>query len=412
VWPGWAKSAFIGYDKLLTNPNGRFVQASVSKVCEGSNAQHEVEFSRVGADGTALAEERASFDFVVLATGSAQRGPTKPDVADSKSGVAAFEAIAAAVKDAGRITIAGGGAVGVELAFEIVKAYPKKEVTIVHSGDRLFSSRANNYFHPSLEEFAGEVKTRLEAEGVRLILGHRVEAEGGTQVVPGVLKGAASGAPLQLRLEDGSASAGKEGASASTDLLLNARGAVPMVGPATASDWAGLKEAASGSRGGIAITKEGFVARQTAGGAADAGVVPLSCRLFALGDCALLDGMTRTAYQAKEAAPMLIANIKAVATALAGEEPGSAARTSLAVPSGVRLQDLKVLEPHAMIPIGNKDGMGLFPGGSRPPAFLISFIKAKDLMTAWTAGDLKATSPALPAAPTGSYAVAEAGHAA
>ena len=39
-----------------------------------------------------------------------------------------------AIKDAHRITVIGGGPVGIELVGEIKAAYPTKEITLIHNG--------------------------------------------------------------------------------------------------------------------------------------------------------------------------------------------------------------------------------------------------------------------------------------
>jgi len=45
-----------------------------------------------------------------------------------------YENTAEKIRQANQIMIIGGGPTGVELAAEVVIAYPKKKVTIVHSG--------------------------------------------------------------------------------------------------------------------------------------------------------------------------------------------------------------------------------------------------------------------------------------
>ncbi|PIK47073.1 hypothetical protein BSL78_16065 [Apostichopus japonicus] len=66
-----------------------------------------------------------------------------------------------------RITIIGGGAVGVEMAAEIATEYPQKEVTVISSSDKIVTG-------PFKQGFRDGVTKQLKNLGVHLVLGERV----------------------------------------------------------------------------------------------------------------------------------------------------------------------------------------------------------------------------------------------
>jgi pyruvate/2-oxoglutarate dehydrogenase complex dihydrolipoamide dehydrogenase (E3) component len=113
-----------------------------------------------GADGSSrlLSARRA----VVLAAGTTAAVPPVPGLADAASWT--NRGATAAKEVPRRLLVLGGGAIGVELA-QAFRRLGSAEVTVVEGGDRLL---------PREEPFAGaEVAAALEAEGVRVVTGHR-----------------------------------------------------------------------------------------------------------------------------------------------------------------------------------------------------------------------------------------------
>ncbi|KAL3917898.1 MAG: hypothetical protein SGPRY_006222 [Prymnesium sp.] len=81
-------------------------------------------------DGTAF---ELSFDYLVLACGSTYQQPIKPIVSEPTLEMrkASWAASADRLVEASSVIIVGAGAVGVELAGEILTKFPQKKVTIV-----------------------------------------------------------------------------------------------------------------------------------------------------------------------------------------------------------------------------------------------------------------------------------------
>ncbi len=63
------------------------------------------------------------------------------------------------------IVIIGGGAVGIELAGEILDRYPKKSITIIQSGDKLLSNATDVG-----DKIKVSAKKALEDKGVKIVL--------------------------------------------------------------------------------------------------------------------------------------------------------------------------------------------------------------------------------------------------
>ena len=163
VDPSLLDQALIPYDRLLGR--GRVVRGEAVSV-DGAGVEM--------ADGS-----RIEGDYVVLATGSSNVAPFKSaagDIAGLREDNARWNS---ALGDARQVLIIGAGAVGTELAGEIAHAHPEKAVTLVASDPALF---------PGLPAKLGtSLRTKLEAMGVEIITGARVEnlperdaPEGGT----------------------------------------------------------------------------------------------------------------------------------------------------------------------------------------------------------------------------------------
>ncbi|KAJ6504426.1 FAD/NAD(P)-binding domain-containing protein [Mycena vulgaris] len=151
------ETALIPFDKIFSNPNGKFVQGTVESI--QANKTGGVVYL---ADGTQL-----PYDALVLAPGSTWEGPLDiPD--DSKAATEFIAAGRANFKKAQKIVLVGGGAVGIEFAGEIKDVWPKKEVTIVHGDDALVNSTYSSGFRKGLEK-------SLRARGVKVILADYID---------------------------------------------------------------------------------------------------------------------------------------------------------------------------------------------------------------------------------------------
>lgn len=151
VQPDLLEDIIFPYDALLQR--GQVVQARAVSVT-GEGVQLE-DGGFVGAD------------FIVVATGSDYAAPFKPagpSVADFR---ATQREVSAQLTDATSVVIVGAGAVGTELAGEIVAAHSGKKVTLLSSDAQLFP------MYPA--KMGQALKRKLEAAGVQVILGQRAE---------------------------------------------------------------------------------------------------------------------------------------------------------------------------------------------------------------------------------------------
>ncbi|KAL1867738.1 hypothetical protein VTK73DRAFT_4023 [Phialemonium thermophilum] len=122
---------------------------------------------------------------------------------DKPLSVAYFRAYQRRVRGARSVVIVGGGAVGVQMATDLKEIYPDKDVTLVHSRDRLMP-----LYHEKMDEI---LRARFQELGIRLITGARA-------VVPdGGFPADASG--LEVVLQDGRRIA--------ADLVIPATGQIP-----------------------------------------------------------------------------------------------------------------------------------------------------------------------------------------
>jgi len=151
VTPELLDQALIPYDKLLTR--GEVIQARVTGV---------------DGDGVTLEDgRRVDADYVVVATGSDNATPFRPN----GNGIGALRAENARVhgllKQAQTVAIVGAGAVGSELAGEIAHFMPEKDVTLISATPTLF---------PDMPKALGKgLLAKLQAANVTMKLGARVE---------------------------------------------------------------------------------------------------------------------------------------------------------------------------------------------------------------------------------------------
>jgi len=101
--------------------------------------------------------EKIEYTYLAIATGPSQTPPAK--VVSSEKAEACFEmrAFQENIKSARKITVIGGGAVGIKMASDIKSFYPEKEVTLVHSRNQLLP-----HFGPRLHDHVVEAFKKLE----------------------------------------------------------------------------------------------------------------------------------------------------------------------------------------------------------------------------------------------------------
>lgn len=151
VEPSFAEKIVIPYTEV--KDIGQFVQGAVVKLRD-----HEAELDN---------GQLIKFDFAAICSGSTYADTIgKGSVTDAKARIKGIQDAHALLKDAKSVLIAGGGAVGLELAGEIATEFPEKTVTLVHGGDR---------FLPNLKPNVGQdAANNLKQLGVKIVMQDKV----------------------------------------------------------------------------------------------------------------------------------------------------------------------------------------------------------------------------------------------
>lgn len=166
---GGARAAVLGqkFAHRVTIPNQNLVKTQDGKVIH-ANVSEVTASEVVLDDGSTL-----SFDYLVCATGAKNGGPVEPPLKFSVGGemLRWYERISQRIRDARRIVIIGGGAVGVELSGEIRYQYPDKDLSIIHSGDTLL----DKFNPPVLSRFYSYLIRQMEEMRIVLYLGQKAD---------------------------------------------------------------------------------------------------------------------------------------------------------------------------------------------------------------------------------------------
>ncbi|KAH6762629.1 oxidoreductase family protein [Perilla frutescens var. hirtella] len=154
VEPSFAERTVINHSEYL--PKTHIITSA---------ATHITESEVTTAQGRVV-----GFDYLVIATGH----PGPPEFTRSEK-LRQYQAEYDRIKAAKSVLVVGGGPSGVELAAEIIFAFPDKKVTLVHKGPRLL-------------EFVGEKAGKkalnwLTSKKVEVILGQSVNLDSGSNGV-------------------------------------------------------------------------------------------------------------------------------------------------------------------------------------------------------------------------------------
>nr|CAB3220680.1 apoptosis-inducing factor 2 [Phallusia mammillata] len=149
VEPGFAKKTFIFYEPTF---GANFLQGKVVDI-DTTNKQVSLEEGK----------EPINYTQLVLATGSSGPFPGKCRLdMSTQSLMKMYNDFTDEIKQAKNIVIVGGGAVGVEMAGEIIGDYPEgKKMTIVHNGDTLVSSLLEPEARTKIQEKLKERKIEV-----------------------------------------------------------------------------------------------------------------------------------------------------------------------------------------------------------------------------------------------------------
>ena len=173
VEPAFDQRALVPLTEAL--PKAQLIQGQLSGFEEGTGTVQL-------PNGEAM---QVTADVSVLATGSRYATElTRAQSGNRDSRMAQFKDTAAALQQAQRILIVGGGAIGVELAGEILQDMPGKDITLVESSAGLLPGTSR--------KVAATARDHLQKSGVTLRFNDRViEPAFGETPAGGVAKTAA-----------------------------------------------------------------------------------------------------------------------------------------------------------------------------------------------------------------------------
>ncbi|KAJ0422221.1 hypothetical protein BJY00DRAFT_280437 [Aspergillus carlsbadensis] len=164
ILPGHEHKAFIPYTNLFTSlsaetkTDNAVIQARVLSV-----HAHHITLDRPWPE---TSTPQIPFEYLVLATGTRLTAPAGMRDNEKMASVTYLQNHQNEIKNAKSILIAGGGAVGVQMATDLKEVYPEKEVTVVQSRDVLMPQ-----YHGALHNL---IKGRFDELGVKFITGSRI----------------------------------------------------------------------------------------------------------------------------------------------------------------------------------------------------------------------------------------------
>eukprot|EP00117_Sycon_ciliatum_P032135 scpid79401/ scgid24988/ Apoptosis-inducing factor 2 len=356
VLPGWSDMVLLdreGHSRELKQVRGKVT---------GFNKEEKT----VTVEGV---EEAVKYDYLVLATGSQCAFPAKVPVDVLAKGkeeiVRAYDECRERLCAAKRISIVGGGAVGVELAAEIAVEHPDKEVTLIHSYDSLLADDMPMKMRRGVQQ-------KLDALGVRLVLGQKVDLSSVVESLSDhALNSVSIPGPVTLSTD--------KNEQIEADLVFPCIGVFPNKG------------AYSGSLSAEQIDEKGYVKVD------EFLQVQGEENIFAIGDCNNRP-VPKMALHCTDQAVYLISMMKAL---LNGKPK--------------KVYQCSHTKPTMVVPIGRIDGIGMYHG-SALPTFVCKKMKAHDLLTGKLCGDFGVrpapTYPKLPAVPARANKSAQAAPAA
>ena len=116
-----------------------------------------------------LKNKKIPFDYLVIASGSRYSYPFEKHEPILINRANQLRNHCNGLCDSQKILIIGGGFTGVELAADIIDKYPEKEITIVHSMDRLLERQP--------EKVSNYAKKFFEKKGVKIIFNELVKGD-------------------------------------------------------------------------------------------------------------------------------------------------------------------------------------------------------------------------------------------
>ena len=305
--------------------------------------------------------DECEFDYLVLALGSTNSFPgTSIETGEGlhREGTRrVFDEIRQQVRKSGKIVVVGGGAVGCELAGEILtlnQDLPKEE-----RKDVVLVSRSEKLGHSELpDNVSSQIREKLEDMGCTVLVGYEVQglpqhAEGAIECSKVTVSKVSSG---------GAAAAAGTAEDIDADLVLVCTGMRPNTDVLLKGD--AELQASLDERAYIRTNLKGQVLKNYER-ARDTGSEEHYPNIFAVGDCAMTEQKEwKMAYVGGERAKHIAQNI--ISLEYKGKE---------------KMTDLPVHPSVMLIPFGTERGVAALPMGFTTGDFMVRNIKGKLLMT-------------------------------
>lgn len=114
-------------------------------------------------DAQALPASGEKIDYICLAIATGSTQPLRANVAyDNRSeGCRELQGAQQIFETSQRIAVVGGGAVGIQLVSDIKDFFPAKEVTLVHSRDKLLNRFGSRLQYCVLTAWCAELEVRV-----------------------------------------------------------------------------------------------------------------------------------------------------------------------------------------------------------------------------------------------------------
>ncbi|KAG7341680.1 NADH dehydrogenase [Nitzschia inconspicua] len=150
--------------------NFQRIQGRVTSLVDSNNNNKILTYTPTSQHATSQTAQNIKYDYVILATGATYTAPISPTPQELtlENRLKGWQAAHQCLVKAKTVIVLGGGAVGVELAAEIVDHYPDKQVTLLDGQWSLV---------PIFPEYVGDYALRwLEQRGVQVKLGQSLQS--------------------------------------------------------------------------------------------------------------------------------------------------------------------------------------------------------------------------------------------
>lgn len=335
VDPSFQAKTTIPYDKLMVH--GNFLHGEVAEMTPTEVRVHGL-------------PQALTFDHLVIATGNAYAFPTSQSPPTKEQMHSALQDSHTSAKEAKRILVVGGGALGCELAGELATAFPSKQITLVQSGESLLSTEGS----PKLAAAVQEALTKLK---VKLLLGQRVDVA--------ELKSQSQGGPVQFATTPDATYTTTKGEEIKADLVFLCLG-----GRVNSQSYATGFESSVDERGHLLVKPGTFEVGEYN-------------NVFAIGDCSTAETVGRGYFAVQQG--------DTLAKQMITREKARLAKIKAPKVSPYKATETKP----TIITLGPNNGLGQLPNGWMMPGF-VTALKNGDLFASKTWPDWNQSKAGVP----------------